>query len=57
MPMEFRFDGNLNKLTWERKDEPLTIEEAKIISAQQLAYAVEQIAEAIQALVSFYARK
>jgi hypothetical protein len=34
-------------LTWEKTDEPLTIEEATIISNQQLADAVEQIAEAI----------
>jgi hypothetical protein len=55
--LEFRFDNRLNKLSWENKDEPLTIEEAKIISAQQLAYAVEQIAQAIHALTDLYAKK
>ena len=57
MSMDFRFDSRLNKLTWESKDEPLTIEEAIVISAQQLAYAVEQIAEAIRSLTDLYARK
>jgi hypothetical protein len=57
MSTEFRFDSRLNKLTWESKDESLTIEEAKVISAQQLAHAVEQIAEAIRALTSLYAQK
>ena len=57
MSMDFRFDSRLNKLTWESKDEPLTIEEAIVISAQQLAYAVEQIAEAIRSLTDLYTRK
>jgi len=57
MSMDFRFDSRLNKLTWESKGAPLTIEEAIVISAQQLAYAVEQIAEAIRSLTDLYARK
>jgi hypothetical protein len=57
VPAEFRFDGTLNKLTWENKEEPLTSEEAMVISAQQLAYAVEQVAAAIRALTDLYARK
>lgn len=57
VPAEFRFDSTLNKLTWENKEKPLTNEEAMIISAQQLAYAVEQVAAAILTLADLYARK
>ena len=53
---EFRFASTLNKLTWENKEKPLANEEAMIISAQQLAYAVEQVA-AILTLADLYARK
>lgn len=57
MSTEFRFDSTLNKLTWENKNEPLTNEEAMVISAQQLAYAVEQVTAAIHAFTDLYARK
>ena len=57
MAKEFRFDSRLNKLTWDARDEPLTIEEAKIISAQQLAHAVEEIATAIRSFTALYAKK
>jgi hypothetical protein len=57
MAAEFHFDSNLNKLTWENKDEPLTNEQAMVISAQQLAYAVEQVAAAIRALTDLYGLK
>jgi hypothetical protein len=57
MAVEFRFDSRLNKLAWDDKDEPLTSEQAMVISAQQLAYAVEQVAAAIRALTDLYALK
>lgn len=57
MPTEFRFDRRLNRLTWEAKDEPVNLEEAKIISAQQLAFAAEQIANSIRDFTSLYAKK
>lgn len=57
MATEFRFDRMLNRLTWDNKDETLTNEEAMVISAQQLAYAVEQVAAAIRALTDLYALK
>ena len=57
MTTEFRFDSRLNRLTWDNKNEPLTNEEAIVIPAQQLAYAVEQVAAAIRALTDLYALK
>jgi|307.fasta_scaffold34884_5 hypothetical protein len=57
MAMEFRFNSRLNRLTWDNNEEPLTSEEAMVISAQQLAYAVEQVAAAIRAFTDLYALK